>query len=699
MNRLPITIATMVVFAFLMRPTDALAGLTVVQTNSGVPYTGPQLWSRDETAPGSNVWLVTLNPHPTETTTTYQIDDSGSSGAVIANLLINRPNSTGRIVVNIGTTSVAARPAEVTLIRTSDTFSNGLVLVIANIHDTLGEVRFVNDLNATLGRPTLGGDVGGDVVGPITCLYQEGGEISIQSLGDGGDLTGDVIMRSNTDAGFASGTITLLDFRYGVIGAENAKVNIRADQFIERVRGEEIHANITGTNAVPDDGDPMTDPFGLFDSFVEGIGLVETARKGTGSGLFTGEIRAVKFGRPGSSSNDDPKLLFRGQMKGRIWLQRVDENLGDNLAEIRMKWNADESLRGLKGTISMRVPAQTGTVADVWDGPVSLYENFDLLTGSRIVLTADDGGPSGYSPPRIAASLGGGAAGVAPFYPHLNDSFPLHQQEFIGTDARPSPSNPIKRRFYGPVNWDRTGAPPFVIQRRRLSDGAGQTDETCGFEQTIEGEELSFTPGTVVLLTPTAPLPRGYEYIITRATRGDGSNVLRCALPHLSITAAPEVVDFEPMTFTICDSDALGDADDSGVVNFADVTNVLATFGLSGCPLSPPEYETYVIDGDADRDGDRDFADVNEVLANYNLTWCTALGQSIASKGEGPINHMDFEADEPMSASEAAGVVTSALASMGYASIEAFSEAIAAMDEESRNAEVRRLGQLLEGAE
>jgi spore cortex formation protein SpoVR/YcgB (stage V sporulation) len=60
---------------------------------------------------------------------------------------------------------------------------------------------------------------------------------------------------------------------------------------------------------------------------------------------------------------------------------------------------------------------------------------------------------------------------------------------------------------------------------------------------------------------------------------------------------------------------------------------------------------------------------------------------------------MDFADDAPMSAAEAAGTITNALQQMGYASIEAFADAIAAMDEESRNAEVRRLGRLLEGAE
>lgn len=50
-----------------------------------------------------------------------------------------------------------------------------------------------------------------------------------------------------------------------------------------------------------------------------------------------------------------------------------------------------------------------------------------------------------------------------------------------------------------------------------------------------------------------------------------------------------------------------GDANNDGVVNFADVTDVLANFGGVG-PA-----------GDADHDGDVEFADVTAVLANFNV--------------------------------------------------------------------------------
>lgn len=51
-----------------------------------------------------------------------------------------------------------------------------------------------------------------------------------------------------------------------------------------------------------------------------------------------------------------------------------------------------------------------------------------------------------------------------------------------------------------------------------------------------------------------------------------------------------------------------GDADGSGVVDFGDITSVLANFGTMGPPFRP---------GDADGNGVVDFADITTVLANF----------------------------------------------------------------------------------
>lgn len=126
-------------------------------------------------------------------------------------------------------------------------------------------------------------------------------------------------------------------------------------------------------------------------------------------------------------------------------------------------------------------------------------------------------------------------------------------------------------------------------------------------------------------------------------------------------------------------------------MTFADVTNVLANFGAEA-----PEF--CLAGGDADRNGLRNFADITEVLAHYgpDPLYCEASQQSIHSPtGDGFATMGVMEA--PTSAASAATAVADALTQMGYPSIEAFTDAIAQMPEEDRNAEVRRLGQLLGG--
>jgi hypothetical protein len=101
--------------------------------------------------------------------------------------------------------------------------------------------------------------------------------------------------------------------------------------------------------------------------------------------------------------------------------------------------------------------------------------------------------------------------------------------------------------------------------------------------------------------------------------------------------------------------------------------------------------------GDADRDGDVDFADVSQVLAMFGQAYCGSCSSGFASgTGGDGFATMGLENDVA-AASSPMETVTNALASMGYASIEDFVSTIFAMDEASREAEIRRLGQLLGG--
>lgn len=89
-----------------------------------------------------------------------------------------------------------------------------------------------------------------------------------------------------------------------------------------------------------------------------------------------------------------------------------------------------------------------------------------------------------------------------------------------------------------------------------------------------------------------------------------------------------------------------------------------------------------------------DFADITAVLTYWTFTYCGTQQQSFASSGNGfstmGLDGAGLSSFDP---------VLTALAQMGYDSIEAFTLAISLMSEIDRNAEVRRLGRLLGGEE
>lgn len=148
----------------------------------------------------------------------------------------------------------------------------------------------------------------------------------------------------------------------------------------------------------------------------------------------------------------------------------------------------------------------------------------------------------------------------------------------------------------------------------------------------------------------------------------------------------PEVFDYQPLLFKVCDSAALGDADDNGVVEFNDISEVLRFTGSTACLKT----------GDANRDGIVDFSDLTEVLRQYGNSYCAAAGSLAAGDGAS-LERSSLTGTE--AAGQAAAALMSigdALTTMGYDSIDSFVSAISAMSPEARDAEVRRLGELID---
>ncbi len=83
-----VVIASQIVVSECRAQGDCLTvGPTVI---TQVPATGPQLWQACQNPPGSNIWYITLNPHATATQTTFQINNTAGSGAVIADIAAGR---------------------------------------------------------------------------------------------------------------------------------------------------------------------------------------------------------------------------------------------------------------------------------------------------------------------------------------------------------------------------------------------------------------------------------------------------------------------------------------------------------------------------------------------------------------------------------------------------------------------------------
>jgi hypothetical protein len=240
--------------------------------------------------------------------------------------------------------------------------------------------------------------------------------------------------------------------------------------------------------------------------------------------------------------------------------------------------------------------------------------------------------------PLDAASggFGGGAVGLAPFHLHRHASHPV-DGAVIDPSSTPSNSNPILMRHYVPVEW--TGeTKPFIVKRRNAATGEDTTDETDCFDMM----PIDSTNHTIVRVVPNEGYAflRGFEYIVERR-QVEGVNVLRCDLPS---GATPPVFDYDPLTFTVCEKGdaALGDADNSGCVNFADITSVITNWLSTACGKL----------GDANRDGDVNFADITTVLISFGSEYCG-----------------DCEGGESFGGSAS---LESALTALGYESLGAF---------------------------
>lgn len=489
----------------------------ITQTPSG----GPQVWTlclAPGTTEAQRIYTLTVVEHPTafldiftgvRRTIVGVEKNSNNDPFTIQSLEVVRPTILDQggtkprsITVTLGENDPGTPAALVGSIMATGS-GQGHVEVKAYSATTLGSVSGINNLIS---------EIDGDVIGPVTTQTHPGaqpeGDLSdpypsrISIFSSSGTLRENVTALPYTGSNHRGGIIEKLDFAGGQIGiSEASPVEIKADEFIQEVRGKEIHARITGTNTSPSDL--------RFDSYVNYIGEVTTFTAAGGSGRFTGEIRGATLGK---DLADLPfanfvNLEFRGNMEGRIWLQSIQPGSGfDHTIYMSAAAPAGPDLIG---RISLGVinPPPADNPSVVWGSLIKIFP--DSAGANQIRL--DSGDAAGYTPARTASSLGGGSAGVVPFRQHTTDIRPVSGSNTLNSGSRVSTSEPIKLAYYGPVNWDAADGKPFLVERRTLpcthpcapattTPGPWTDANTC-FDQLVDP-----TNPTIVLISPNGGL-------------------------------------------------------------------------------------------------------------------------------------------------------------------------------------------------
>ncbi len=600
------------------------------------------------TALGNNRYKVEIWPHATATGTTVILRTSpGDSDDVIAQVIVHPPAEVARTIrvrINqiVGTLE---RVKDVELIQAVSPFAGSVLVDRVRLSGTLGEVRDVTQL--------VNAEVDGDVFGPIRVQSSETANSDVQLSSAGGDLLGDVISLSyiptlQVEACEAcrGSSITLLNFANGNIGTLSDPVRIAADLLIANISAGELHAVIE--RAMYLDGICPFEEYRL----VQSMGNLEVGGA-AGTGEFTGAIWAQQWLR--DNVPFPVQWRFHGPMRAAIFLKIIGHIEPNSLFFIEHEQ--------LKGQITSGHTAG-GCIGGWWALPIQV---------GSVTLTPIDGF-SAYS--NSSQSLGGGAVGTLPYSLHRQDCFPADvDPQTIEIIAPEDIGNTIAMRHYGPVTWNVANGQPFVVSRRK----AGSSDEwqpqscfTCAPHATND---------TIVNVFPTTEgvvLQRGFEYEVKLRTIGtNGPNVLRSNLPHLTTANDPEVYDYAPLIFQVCDgaiTACLGDADDDGLVAYWDADSVLANWGSSACL----KY------GDADRDGVVSSPDLAAVELYDTFTYCHPEARGVAPEAQRPDAPAHMNLAEDSAAAVGPMTFTQAITLMGYADAEDFGEAFTELPRASR---------------
>lgn len=553
----------------------------------------------------------------------------------IRTVLIQSPNN-GNTVVSLGLSeapgSQVRRFASVKNVVLEAQTSNRTGFTVIGALNTTGNVDGQLEVHGISDS-----DVGGNIIGPVNLVSHSTAK-SYVALRAGGSILGDVNVPDSQDGD--PGEVFYIDAG-GTIGTATVPVYIRVSRNVELLRAGEINAFVTGWGS----GEA---------SFVQWVEEVSTFTAGGYTGIFRGRIDTGNI----ADQSTDNFIDFAGPMVGDIRLGFGHIGAG-NIIHV--------PTGGMQGQIVIRALGQE----HVWQKPVYVGAVPNPPDVSCITPSTDLCPRPNYD--ETSGEIGGGSVGLVPYYTHFTDCFPQFStvfSEFPTLDYVDFHEGgvpvPIRVRHYGPVILP-SGQRAFKVERRKVQSEDGWIDESACFTETLDT-----TNSNVVNLSPVRPLQAGFEYRVTQELTS-GSPRLTCDLVVIPSTPPPVALFHREFKFTIC-GPSLGDADSSTYVEFPDITSVLANFGKIAIDCNK--------DGDADRDGIVDFADVIAVLANFLATYCPPKE---SGGGEGM-----------MGASSGGMALGEALGQLGYESIQDLVAAVSAMSDEDMNAELNRLGELLQ---
>lgn len=479
------------------------------------------------------------------------------------------------------------------------------IIVTANVNQTVFlEVRGTSAGTAITSVDSI--DIGASTATVILLDVRTSGDVgpirvnTISNMNIGGDATGDITLApraSGAEASLINGTVTgrilgnvLVDHgaifgltATGGLGTPSSPVQVRTKNYIVRLTAREIFADI---NTLANAGSGWT-------------GKIETTSGPFAGSLQTGAIASTGEGAPAA-------LLINGDLDADIDILGSvrNQNNGQPVVNITGLFAHGRRFRigtSLEPGAEFRTSGSAGLCGQViingwngagaWAGPVRI--------GSQAL------GPV----PRytaLSSAIGGGSVGLVPFALHSADSWPPSGMSMNAVSG-PSPTNPIRARYYGPVTWSGGATLPVIIESRAIGSTGAWADQSACF---TAGREAGASPSpNIIALYPIRNLPGGYTYRIT--PRRTGSAALTCDLglsPNPAVASEPSEYAFN------ITGGCSGDADGNLAVNFSDIAALLAAWGSS------PGSGACLSTTDVNADGVINFSDVALVLASWGAS-------------------------------------------------------------------------------